>query len=336
MKSKVVSMRIDIPLIDLQPFRDGRSQGKQAVAKAVAHAWETLGFLVVTGHGVPAHEGRELHAAATAFFDLPLAEKLAVRRPKNDQNRGYIPYGEETLARMHGGDTPPDYKEVFAIGPDDVPTTPYYTGPLAYPDFAPNLWPKAPLSLRQQMLRYYASMVDLSKLLARIYAVALDLPEDFFAAKLDRHASQLRMLHYPAPQTAFLPGQLRCGAHSDLGMTTILRNEAAAGGLEVQTPSGEWIAAPAIEDTFVVNLGDLMMRWSNDQWRSTKHRVAVPETERFAQSRRLSMGFFVVPEYDAMVECVSGNSGASAKYPPITVRDYRTNRFAAGAGSHTP
>ena len=68
-----------------------------------------------------------------------MAEKLAVRRPRNDQNRSYIPYGEETLARMHGGDTPPDYKEVSAIFPDDVPTTPYYTGPLAYPDFAPNL-----------------------------------------------------------------------------------------------------------------------------------------------------------------------------------------------------
>ena len=110
-----------------------------------------------------------------------------------------------------------------------MPATPYYTGPLAYPDFAPNLWPAAPITLRRHMLAYYASMVDLSRLLARIYAVALDLPEDFFAAKLTRHASQLRMLHYPVPDRPFQPGQLRCGAHSDLGMTTILRNEAAPG-----------------------------------------------------------------------------------------------------------
>ncbi len=325
-------MTIDIPVIDLTPFRAGTAAGKASVARAVAAAWETVGFLVVDGHGVDPAEGADLHASALAFFDLPMHEKLAVRRPRNDQNRGYIPYGEETLARMHGGDTPPDYKEVFAIGPDDVPATPYYTGPLAYPDFAPNLWPAAPITLRRHMLAYYASMVDLSRLLARIYAVALDLPEDFFAAKLTRHASQLRMLHYPVPDRPFQPGQLRCGAHSDLGMTTILRNEAAPGGLEVLTPAGDWVVAPARPNTFIVNLGDLMMRWSNDRWRSTQHRVAIPPAERRAESRRLSMGFFVVPEYDATVECVTG-AAATAKYPPITVREYRTDRFAAGAGA---
>jgi len=101
-------------------------------------------------------------------------------------------------------------------------------------------------------------------------------------------------------------------------MTTILRNEEVSGGLEVLTPEGDWLVAPAIPNTFIVNLGDLMMRWSNDRWRSTQHRVAIPETDKWSQSRRLSSGFFVVPEYDAMVECVS-NDGSPAKYPPITV-----------------
>jgi len=132
-------MTIDIPVIDLTPFCAGTAAGKASVARAVAAAWETVGFLVVEGHGVDPTEGTDLDAIALAFFDLPMAEKLAVRRPRNGQNRGYIPYGEETLARTHGGGTPPDYKEVSGIFPDDVPTTPYYTGPLAYPDFAPNL-----------------------------------------------------------------------------------------------------------------------------------------------------------------------------------------------------
>ena len=324
-------MSIDIPVIDLSPFHENTVAGKMKVAKAVASAWEEIGFLVIEGHGIDPAEGTHLHASALNFFDLSLDEKLAVRRPRSDQNRGYIPYGEETLARMHGGNTPPDYKEVFAIGPNDVPATPYYTGPLAYPDFAPNLWPTEPTALRRHMLTYYASMVDLSRLLARIYAVALDLPEEFFASKLERHSSQLRLLHYPVPDRPFQPGQLRCGAHSDLGMTTILRNEAASGGLEVFTSAGDWLVAPAIPNTFIVNLGDLMMRWSNDRWRSTQHRVAIPETDKWTQSRRLSFGFFVVPEYDAMVECVTGNC-STAKYPPISVRDYRTDRFAAGAG----
>ena len=322
----------EIPVIDLAPFRSGNADGMRRVASQVAEAWETLGFLVVSGHGVAPAEGEDLRASALDFFDMPLDHKMTVRRPRNDQNRGYIPYGEETLARMHGNDTPPDYKEVFAIGPDAVPDEPYYTGPLAYPDFAPNLWPAGQDALKSHMLTYYESMTGLARLLARIYARALDLPDGFFADRLDRHSCQLRLLHYPAPEGELEPGQLRCGAHSDLGLTTILRNESVPGGLEVRTPNDEWIAAPAVPDTFIVNLGDLMMRWSNDRWRSTAHRVAVPDAYQRVRSRRLSIGFFVVPEYDAMVECVTGSGDVAAKYPPITVRDYRTNRFAAGAG----
>jgi isopenicillin N synthase-like dioxygenase len=324
-------MALEIPVIDLMPFRDGGAADRARVAKAVADACETLGFLVVSGHGVPASTGAALHRAALAFFDLPLDEKLCVRRPHNDQNRGYIPYGEETLARMHGQDTPADYKEVFAIGPDDVPDTPYYTGDLAYPDFAPNLWPDRPGGLRAAMTRYYDGMLGLARLLASVYAIALDLPPDFFLQRLSRHACQLRLLHYPAPTGALAPGQLRCGEHTDLGLTTILRNEAVAGGLEVCTRSGDWIAAPAIPDTFIVNIGDLMMRWTNDRWRSTPHRVAVPPAESRQGSRRLSIGFFVVPNYDAQVVCMPA-AGQAIKYPPVSVRDYRTGRFADGAG----
>jgi isopenicillin N synthase-like dioxygenase len=324
-------MTLEIPVIDLAPFRDGGADERKRVGDAVAHACETLGFLVVSGHGVPAAAGEALHRAALAFFDLPLSEKLRVRRPRNDQNRGYIPYGEETLARMHGRDTPPDYKEVFAIGPDEFPDKPYYTCDLAYPDFAPNLWPARPEGLRAIMKTYYAGMLDLARLLAGAYAEALGLAPAFFVERLSRHACQLRLLHYPAPEGALEAGQLRCGEHTDLGLTTILRNEAAAGGLEVRTPDGDWIAAPAIPDTFVVNIGDLMMRWTNDRWRSTPHRVAVPPAEARRRSRRLSIGFFVVPNYDAQVACMPA-PGQAVKYPPISVRDYRTDRFAAGAG----
>ena len=324
-------MAQDIPVIDLAPFREGGAILRQRTADALADACESLGFLVVSGHGIPAEDGDVLHRAGLEFFDLPLDEKLAVRRPKNDQNRGYIPYGEETLAKMHGRVTPADYKEVFAIGPNEVPDTPYYTGELAYPDFAPNLWPARPQGLRAAMLRYYAGMLRLANLLGEAYAIALDMPDGFFTERLSRHSCQLRLLHYPAPETEFLPDQLRCGAHSDLGLTTILRNEAAPGGLEVQTRAGDWVAAPAIPETFVVNIGDLMMRWTNDRWRSTPHRVAIPPREARARSRRLSVGFFVVPNYDADVICIP-RQGEAAKYPPVSVRDYRTDRFAAGAG----
>ena len=128
---------------------------------------------------------------------------------------------------MHGGVTPPDYKEVFAIGPDAVPDTEYYTCALAYPDFAPNLWPARPAGLKPAMTAYYDGVLNLARLLAHAYAVALGMPEDYFVERLSRHSCQLRLLHYPAPTGVLAPGQLRCGVHSDLGLTTILRNDAA-------------------------------------------------------------------------------------------------------------
>jgi isopenicillin N synthase-like dioxygenase len=325
-------MTQDIPIIDLTAFREGDAADRTRIAGDIAEACETLGFLVVSGHGVPEADGDVLHKTALDFFDLPLDEKLLVRRPRNDQNRGYIPYGEETLAKMHGQVTPADYKEVFAIGPDDVPDEPYYTCDLAYPDFAQNRWPERPIGLRPAMAAYYAGMLRLARLLGHAFAVALDMPENFFVERLERHSCQLRLLHYPAPNADFLPDQLRCGVHTDLGLTTILRNEAAPGGLEVRTRHGEWIAAPAIPNTFVVNIGDLIMRWTNDRWRSTPHRVGIPPQEMRVRSRRLSIGFFVVPNYDAEVACISGKSG-TAKYAPVTVRENRTDRFAAGAGT---
>ena len=148
------------------------------------------------------------------------------------------------------------------------------------------------------MRAYFLALEDLSRRLARHLALALGLPDDWFADKLDRHASQLRLLHYPAPARELEPGQLRCGVHTDLGMMTILRNEAAAGGLQVRPRGGDWIDAPAIDDTFVVNIGDLLMRWTNDRWVSTPHRVAVPEAEARSRSRRLSIGYFTRPNYD--------------------------------------
>ena len=222
-------------MIDLTQFRAGTAAGKEAVARAVAAAWETVGFLVVEGHGVDPAEGADLHASALAFFDLPMAEKLAVRRPRNDQNRGYIPTAKKPWRACMAARRRRTIKKFSPSAPTTCQRRPITPGHSPIPT-SRLICGRRRCGVRRRMLAYYASMVDLSRLLARIYAVALDLPEDFFAAKLTRHSSQLRMLHYPVPDRPFAPGQLRCGAHSDLGMTTILRNEAAPGGLEVLTP----------------------------------------------------------------------------------------------------
>jgi isopenicillin N synthase-like dioxygenase len=327
-------MTEQIPIVDLARFETGDTATTAAAARELDQICREIGFLVISGHGVSATVQQALHDAGSAFFDLPMDAKMTVRRPTNDQNRGYIPYGEETLARMHGGDTPPDYKEVFAIGPFDLPADDYHSQERSYPNFAPNLWPGQPKALEPAMRAYFTELDKLSRRLARYFALALDLPSDWFTDKLNHHGSQLRLLHYPAPDRELEAGQLRCGAHTDLGMMTILRNQKAEGGLQVQPRGRDWIDAPAIDNTFVVNIGDLLMRWTNDRWVSTPHRVAVPEVEARSQSRRMSIGYFTRPNYDVPISCIETCADADnpTKYETTTVKAYNDERFARGAG----
>ena len=319
----------DFPVIDIAAARVSAA-ARLEMARRVAGACEEIGFFAVTGHGVPGPVIADLVAQSYAFFDLPLAEKLAVRRPRPEQNRGYIAPGEERLARLRGDETPPDLKELYTIGPFDTPQTPYFTGPAAYPSFAPNLWPARPLGLRPALQAYWHQLDRVARMLCRILAEALDLAPEFFDDKIDKHISQLRIMHYPPPQVAPLPGQLRAGAHSDLGMMTLLYSDNDIGGLEVMDRAGRWVPVPVIDGAFTVNLGDLMMRWTNDRWRSTLHRVVNPPAATNDRSRRLSIGMFFIPNYDAVVAPIA-RPGEASRYLPITVADYRTSRFASTA-----
>jgi isopenicillin N synthase-like dioxygenase len=322
----------DFPVIDIAAVRQPQvsAAARFEIVRQVGKACKEIGFFAVTGHGVPGAAIADLVAQSYAFFDLPLDEKLAVRRPRPEQNRGYIAPGEERLARLRGDETPPDLKELYTIGPFDTPETPYFTGPAAYPSFAPNLWPAGPAGLRPALQAYWHELDRLARMLCRIFAEALDLAPEFFDDSVDKHISQLRIMHYPPPQDAPLPGQLRAGAHSDLGMMTLLYSDNDIGGLEVMDRAGRWVPVPVIDGAFTVNLGDLMMRWTNDRWRSTLHRVVNPPQATNDLSRRLSIGMFFIPNYDAVVAPIAG-LGEAPKYSPITVAGYRTSRFAGTA-----
>jgi isopenicillin N synthase-like dioxygenase len=320
------------PIIDLAAWRAGDA-GRDAVAEKVRAACETIGFFAIRGHGVPAKAIDDMRSTSRAFFDLPLADKMRVARPHPEQNRAYHSEGTETLARLAGDESPPDYKEVFAIGPLDVPADDpwYHSAPGAYPNYAPNLWPQQPAGFVEAWRSYWMAMEGLQDTLCRIFATALGLPEGWFVSYLDRHCSMLRALNYPEQLAPPLPGQLRAGAHTDLGMLTILKNEAADGGLQVRDLDGRWHDAPTVEDGFIINIGDLLMRWTNDRFRSTLHRVVNPA--RSTGSRRLSIAYFVAPNYDAVIECVPTCriDGRPELYPPITVANYRNARFARTA-----
>jgi isopenicillin N synthase-like dioxygenase len=322
-------MLMDVPVIDVAPFRTRDGAARQAVANAVGRAVNDIGFLVITGHGVEPRMVAEVQRVSNAFFDLPLEEKARVARPAPDIARGYIPLEAESVGRSQGVDVPGDLNESFMIGPVDVPADPYFTAPAAGKHFHPNLWPEAPAELRPLYEAYFRAMGALAADLMALFALALRLPEDFFAAKIDRHISRLRVRNYPAPLMPPKPGQLRAGAHCDYGSLTILRAEDKPGGLQVQNRAGDWRDVPIAPDSYIVNIGELMARWTNEHWRATLHRVVNPPEAKAAASRRLSLVFFHNPNYDAPVAALPGTvpAGEAPKYPPTTSGEHLRAQF---------
>ncbi len=318
-----------VPVIDVAPFVDGSPEKKGAVAQAVDRACTDIGFFAITGHGVPEELVLRLLRLSYAFFDLPLEEKLRVRQPRPEQSRGYIGMGAENLSYSRGDRATTDLKELFMIGPVDVPDDDYHTHLEAYPSFAPNIWPARPEGFREAWSEYYRVMQGLAWRLMRICALALNLPEDYFWPYIDKPISPLRANHYPEQRTPPAPGQLRGGAHTDYGVVTILKPENVPGGLQVLNKAGAWVDVESPAGAFVCNIGDLMARWTNDRWVSTLHRVVNPPREVAAANRRLSIPFFFQPNHDALIECLPTCRSAEnpPKYEPVIASQHRMEKF---------
>ena len=317
---------LQVPVIDLAPYFEGTPEGRAGVARQLDDACRSIGFLVITNHGVPVDLIERVSAVSRAFFALPLAEKRKVDRPRFDAVRGYSAVSEEGLSYSLEEAAPGDLKESFSIGPANVPDDDYHQGPAAGPHFVANAYPQIE-DFRESWDTYFEVMSDLSRSLMRIFALALDLPEHFFDARIDKHISMFRVLSYPPQTEAPLPNQLRAGAHSDYGSLTIVRPDDK--GLQVLNKVGDWVDVPMIEGSLVVNIGDLMMQWTNDQWISTVHRVVNPPADKASTNRRQSLVFFHQPNYDAMVECLPSclASGEKPKYAPISSGDHLTSKF---------
>ena len=189
--------------------------------------------------------------------------------------------------------------------------------------YAPNIWPQQPHDFKPTMVAYYDAMMGLASRVLRAMALALGVEENYFADKFDRQASVCRMIRYPAVKEPPLPGQLRAGTHTDYGIMTFVRGDDTPGGLQVKHRNGSWIDVHIPPNEFVCNIGDLMMRWSNDRWVSTLHRVAMPPPGA-APSDRISLVFFTNPNPDAVIRCIDScvKAGEMAKYPPVTTAEH--------------
>ena len=290
-------------------------------AGAIDEACERAGFLTIVGHGVPGQVIDAAWSTARTFFDLPLASKMQVAMPRPGYPYGSSPIAGETLAKSLGKGGAPDLKESFAIGPVDRPTH-SITDPDEAFAWSANLWPPAVPQLQPAWEHYFRSLSDLAARLLRLMATALGMPERHFDPMIGRHTSAMRALNYP-PRDHVAPGQLGASAHTDYGTLTILLADPVQGGLQVEGADGRWHDVHADAGSFVVNLGDAMARWTNDRWRSTMHRVQVPD------GRRQSIAFFHNANWDARIECLPTCLGLDQqpRYDPIEAGPHLMQKF---------
>ncbi len=319
-----------IPAIDLAPFLNGSDADKRAVARTVADACEEIGFLVISGHGLPSAVLDTAIERGFAFFDLTQEAKTRWHPTGAAKQRGYHQVATRSLASTLGQKTPPDLRESLFLGPVDDHRAHYAALPEAATAYAPNLIPDEPPGFDAALVDLYRAFEQLAGDLLRVFAVALDLPEHHFAPLMDRHFSIFGMHHYPVLDSPAEPGQLRAGAHTDFGAMTILAMTEGRGGLEARRPDGSWASVLPNRSDLVVNLGDMMQRWTNDRWVSTLHRVVVPETGD-QRSRRMSIGFFVHPNFDAEIRCIPSclAAGSAPRHPPITAGEHIAQKIAA-------
>ncbi|MBD2103508.1 isopenicillin N synthase family oxygenase [Leptolyngbya sp. FACHB-261] len=310
-----------IPLIDFRLFTNGNTTERQAIVAEFYRACHDIGFIYLKNHSVPKPLIEELFAQAKYFFDLETSAKQQIAWSSEVGNRGYVGFGREQLDP--GGST--DLKEAFNVGIElDSAQIAEHSQALIT-----NQWPSELPDFRETVLEFYQTCTQASLEILRAFATALDLPETFFDDKHNPGDNTLRLLHYPASAVAADTEQIRAGVHSDYGSITLLFQD-EVGGLEVCTTWGEWIRAPYIPDTIVVNTGDLMQRWTNDVFVSTKHRVVSPAGPSALRSR-YSVAFFCHPNTDTVVTCLPScqNSDRPALHPPIQAGEYLSSRLQA-------
>jgi isopenicillin N synthase-like dioxygenase len=315
----------DIPVIDLAPALAGEPGGAARVAAAIRHASEHVGFFYIAGHGVPPATVEAAFAASREVHALPLGDKLALGI--NENNIGYLPVNAsiQGASTVHKA-TRPNYNESFFISHDRGADHPDVVA--GRPLRGRNQWPRGHEAMRAAMVRYFKTMEALGERMLPLLARALDLPEGYFAPFFANEAHvNLRFLHYP-PQETDDDEQFGQGPHTDNSFITMLAREDVP-GLAVRLPSGEWMAPPVIPGTFLVNLGNIMKRWSNDRFLSTPHGVL-----NDSGADRYSIAFFYSPNVDARIECLPSCVSADhpARYEPAVYRDlvlafYNANYF---------
>ena len=297
-----------LPLLDVTPYLGGEAGALERLGAELRWAFENVGFYYLRGHGIPQPLIDATFAQAARFHALPMEEKLAVE--VNTDNVGYLP-----MKTGQFPDRPPSRNAAFFLRREREPHDPLVLAKRRFHGL--NQWPAQLPGFRETALAYMRAMEALCRRLVPIYATALDLPPDAFDLAYAEPHLILRLTHYP-PLCSDEAASLSLTPHTDSGFMTLLAPNKVP-GLSIQLPDGRWFDAPAVEDAFIVNGGDMLHRWTNERFLSTPHRV-----RNLSGQLRYAVPFFCDPNHDTVIECLPScrSAGQPAKYPPIKMGDY--------------
>jgi isopenicillin N synthase-like dioxygenase len=300
-----------LPVLDAA-LLDGNASDRAAFARAMRDACVTHGFFYIRNHGVDLYLLEDVLEQSRLFFSMPLEVKLQADKSRSFCNRGYEKLRDQVLE----AGTPPDVKEGYYMGAELPLDDPRVIARKF--NHGPNLWPAQIPGFRPAMQAYMEAVRAVAERLLRGLALSLDLNEPYFDRFCEAPMEILRLLHYPPQPGDPLPDEKGCGAHTDWGCLTLLWQD-ENGGLQVQGADGRWMDAPPILNTFVVNIGDMVARWTNDRYRSTLHRVV-----NLSGQDRYSIPYFYEGNCDHLVECLPTclADGQTPRYAPVTVTEH--------------
>lgn len=306
---------MSIPSVDLDDFLNGNPEKKAAFVQSLGKAYEEVGFVAVKNHGVPDELIADLYKYVQQFFSLPLDQKRNYEIPELAGQRGYTSFGKEHAK----GRDEPDLKEFFQYGQVSRDN---FTDE-EYPD---NVEVAQVASFNATFDDTYRAFEKSGTALLRAIALYLGLDEFYFDQFVFNGNSILRAIHYP-PITHEPKSAIRAEQHEDINLITLLVG-ASADGLEILNNKGEWIGVTSLPEQIVVNVGDMLQRFTNNRLRSTTHRVVNPKRELWHTSR-FSIPFFLHPQSSMSLQCLESciDESHPLQYENITAGEYLNERL---------
>jgi isopenicillin N synthase-like dioxygenase len=309
------NLPMGIPSVDLAHFLNGTAEEKQQFVNTLGNAYEEIGFVAVKNSLINDQLISNLYQSVQEFFALPTEVKLKYERPELSGQRGYTSFGKEHAKDSNAG----DLKEFWHFGQIISEAN-----KAIYPD---NIHVEELPEFLTIGLEAYKGLENTGRYMLRAIALHLGLEENWFDAHIHEGNSILRPIHYP-PITSEPKDAVRAGQHEDINLITLLIG-ASADGLEVLNKQNEWVAVTALPDHIVVNVGDMLERLTNNQLKSTTHRVVNPPREKW-DTPRFSIPFFLHPRNEMKLDCLPSciKEGEQAQYTPITAEDFLNQRLA--------